>query len=183
MYDQALREYQQTRIQTGSPVRLVSMLYDGALRFIAEARAAIEARDIPTRADRIRRATCIVQELNNALEHSVDSDIPQRLAALYDYVEYELVEATTHNSVDPLDNATRVLQSLANAWHQLAEQNVAPAEISSSENSSSASAPSTATVPPAPAPTPSPEPDPHAGQDSTSNSPDEARHVSLSLSA
>jgi flagellar secretion chaperone FliS len=133
----AAQEYQLTRIQTGSPVRLVSMLYDGALRFIAEARVAIQAQDIPTRADRVHRATRIIQELRNALEYSVDSDIPHQLAALYDYVEYELVEATTQNQVLPLDNASRVLKELSDAWNSLAEQNVAAQGASASAQESS----------------------------------------------
>lgn len=133
MHDQAVREYQQTRIETGSPVRLVSMLYDGALRFIAEASDAIEAGDIPLRADRIRRAANIIHELKNSLEYSVESDLPHRLATLYDYVDYELLEATTRNDVGPLNNAVRILNDLAQAWRQLAERYVEP-ELSPSEN-------------------------------------------------
>lgn len=141
MDTRALETYHETQIHTGSPVRLVAMLYDGALRFLNQAREAIERGDIPTRADRIRRVLHIVQELGNALDHQVESDLPQRLAALYDYVEYELLEASRRNSTVPLDNAEGVLRNLAEAWRDLAERNVeaaAPAPVEpASEDSTS----------------------------------------------
>jgi len=115
-----------------------------------------------------------VQELDNALEHSVDSDIPERLSALYDYVEYELLEATTRNHVAPLDNATRVLRDLAEAWHQLAAQNVAADTAESTERATPAESGPEVVIP-APAPLP---PDP-----TYSDLADEVRRASLTLSA
>ena len=51
-----LQAYRQTEAQASSPLELVVMLYDGALRFTAEARQAIERGDIPARCTAIDRA-------------------------------------------------------------------------------------------------------------------------------
>lgn len=126
----AAHQYTETAIGTGSPARLVAMLYKGALRFIGEAEEAIRAQDHPRKADRINRATRIVQELSNALDHEASPELCERLQALYEYVEHELLEASTHNEPRHLDHCRRVMQRLATSWEDLAERNVSPAETS-----------------------------------------------------
>ena len=57
-----LDSYRQTQAQSRTPVELVVMLYDGALRFLATARAAIERRDIPARREALSRTLAIISE-------------------------------------------------------------------------------------------------------------------------
>ena len=122
MYHQdAAHQYTATAVETGSPARLVAMLYQGALRFIGEAEAAMAVRDNPRKADRINRAMRIVQELSNALDASVAPELVERLTQLYEYVEHELLQASTYNDPSHLDHARRVLDRLVGAWEQLAD--------------------------------------------------------------
>ena len=123
----AAQQYTATSVETGSPARLVTMLYQGALRFIGEAEEAIGAGDVARKADRINRATRIVQELSNALDREAAPELCERLQALYEYVEYELLQASTFDEPRHLDHCRRVLGRLASSWQELAERNVAPA--------------------------------------------------------
>ena len=123
----AAQQYTETAVQTGSPARLVAMLYQGALRFVGEAEDAIRAGDTPRKADRINRAIRIVQELSNALDREAAPELCDRLESLYEYVEYELLQASTFNETQHLDHCRRVLGRLANSWEELASQNVEPA--------------------------------------------------------
>ena len=69
--------YQQSAVDTASPTELVVMLYDGALRFIGMARAAIERRDIPARSEAISRALAIVGHLRTTLDVERGGDVAQ----------------------------------------------------------------------------------------------------------
>jgi len=122
----AAQQYTNTAVETGSPVRLVAMLYQGAIRFVNEAEEAIRARDTERKADRINRAIRIVQELGNALESDAAPELCERLSTLYEYLEYELLQASTFNDPHHLDHCRRVLTRLSDAWEQLADQNVEP---------------------------------------------------------
>lgn len=122
----AAQQYTATAVETGSPARLVAMLYQGAIRFVNEAEEAIEAHDTVRKADRINRALRIVQELSNALDAEVAPELCERLTSLYEYVEYELLQASTYNETRHLGHCRRVLTRLSGAWDELADQNVAP---------------------------------------------------------
>jgi flagellar secretion chaperone FliS len=122
--ERALHQYTATSVETGSPVQLVAMLYEGALRFLHEAEAAIDRRDFQGKANHIGRAMRIVQELGNALDENAAPEIVQRLRALYEFAEYEMLQASTFNDARHLHNARRVLQALHVSWRELADRNV-----------------------------------------------------------
>lgn len=160
--ERALQEYTATSVQTGSPVRLVAMLYEGALRFLHEAEVAIDQRNHPLKAEKINRAMRIVQELTNALDESASPELVQRLRALYEYAEYEMLQASTFNDARHLHHASRVLTRLHASWSTLADRNVEAADradaavntVVSAFGTTSAS--SQVDVPPAPPSAPTP---------------------------
>ncbi|MFQ3611820.1 MAG: flagellar export chaperone FliS, partial [Fimbriimonadales bacterium] len=60
--------YLETAVETASPVRLVVMLYDGAIRFLNEAKQAIQNRDFETQNLKFQRAQRILAELISSLD-------------------------------------------------------------------------------------------------------------------
>jgi len=62
-----LSSYRTTQVQSRTPLELVVMLYDGALKFMGTARDAIERRDIPARRDALSRTLAIISELQSTL--------------------------------------------------------------------------------------------------------------------
>lgn len=125
MYDdQALASYQSTSIESGSPAQVVVQLYRGAIRFAEEAARAARAGDHPTRAHQLGRATRVVQELNNALDHDIGGEWSQRLSALYEYVEYEWVESTLQRNPGRIDDGVRILRTLLASWEKIASGEV-----------------------------------------------------------
>lgn len=111
-----LNAYRQTEVQASSPLELVVMLYDGALRFTAEARLAIERGDIAARRVAIDRALAIIIHLQSTLDLEQGGAIAAELHRLYDYVSRRLLDASMQNSVTPIDDARKVLQSLREGW-------------------------------------------------------------------
>jgi flagellar protein FliS len=115
-----LSSYRQTQVQSRTPLELVVMLYDGALTFLSQARGAIERGDIAARRDASSRALAIVSELQSTLNMQEGGDLAQRLDELYAYVTSRILLAATHNTVGPIDDASRVLATLRDSWVAIA---------------------------------------------------------------
>lgn len=111
-----IASYRQTEVQSRTPLELVVMLYDGALRFIGQAREAIVRRDIPARHQAVSRALAIISELQSTLDMKAGGDIAPELDRLYAYVAERLTRASIDQDPGPLDEAIRVLTPLREAW-------------------------------------------------------------------
>lgn len=124
----ALRGYRTTQAQTSSPLELVVLLYDGALRFLADAERAIETNNLPARAVAISKALAIVNELQSTLDLAKGGAVAEELDRLYDFIQDRLLRVTRDHDGTALADAQRVLSSLADAWRTVAAQpNGAPA--------------------------------------------------------
>jgi flagellar protein FliS len=119
---QAALRYRQTEVTSRTPLELVVMLYDGALRFIAQAREAVERGDIPSRRNAVSRAMSIVSELQSTLKLEEGGAVAESLDGLYSFVMERLIAASFKKQTAPLDEATQVLTVLRDAWSTLASQ-------------------------------------------------------------
>jgi flagellar secretion chaperone FliS len=119
-FQRGLSTYRQTQVQSRTPLELVVMLYDGALKFLSQARDAIERGDIPARRDASTRALAIISELQSTLNMEQGGELAERLDALYGYVNVCILQAAAENAVGPLDSATRVLATLRDSWVTIA---------------------------------------------------------------
>jgi flagellar secretion chaperone FliS len=104
--------YYQTHVQSRSPLELVVMLYDGALRFCDQAATAMDAGDMTTKAVAMSRAFAILAELQNTLARQLD--------ALYAHMHDRLIDANIQRSSAPIRDVMRLLTPLRDAWSQVA---------------------------------------------------------------
>src|SRR5262245_3268599 len=111
--------YLQTQVQSRTPLELVVMLYDGALRFCTEAREAIEQRDVARRGRAISRAMAIISELHCTLNMEEGGEVAQSLDKLYGFVRDRLMDASIRQDVRPIDEAARVLTTLREGWAEI----------------------------------------------------------------
>ncbi|MGE3276383.1 MAG: flagellar export chaperone FliS [Vicinamibacterales bacterium] len=116
----AASAYQQTHVQSRSPLELVVMLYDGVLRFAGEAQAALERHDLAAKRDAISRTLAIVSELQNTLDMERGGDIARSLDGLYAYANSKLLEANMQNDPARLAEVVKVFTTLREAWSELA---------------------------------------------------------------
>ena len=91
-------KYQKTNIETSSPQKLVLILYDGALRFIREARKLLEEENFTEAFHKILRAENIVVELISSLNFEA-GDIANNFLQLYKFVNKRLVEANSERDL------------------------------------------------------------------------------------
>lgn len=120
MQHKGLNAYRQTEVQSRTPLELVVMLYDGALRFLAVAHDAVVRRDIPARRDALARVLAIVSELQSTLDLERGGVVATDLDNLYTYITARLMDAAAKNDTAPLDDARRLLETLRGAWQTIA---------------------------------------------------------------
>lgn len=118
-YSKHVQTYQTAAISSASPLQLVVMLYDGALKFLKLAREAMEHRELYQQNDRIQKAQKIITELMSCLDMHQGGEIAQNLFALYSYCYNELVMANVEDNVEALDRAVKVLTDLRSSWVEL----------------------------------------------------------------
>ena len=83
--------YTEAAVLTAPPGRLVVMLYDGAIRFLAQSGAAMRIGDRERSRDRMRRAEAILDELLLTLDMRY-GEIPIRLRSIYLFCKRQLIE-------------------------------------------------------------------------------------------
>jgi flagellar protein FliS len=118
----ALTQYKKTAANTGSKGRILLMLYDGAIRFLEQAKVAMEQKRPDLRGARLTRAHAIISELNVTLDHEVAPELCQNLSSLYRYMLDEITEANRHNDKTKIDTITELLTDLRGAWSEAVRQ-------------------------------------------------------------
>jgi flagellar protein FliS len=121
MTQQGLNAYRRTEVQSRTPLELVVMLYDGALRFVTASRDAMARRDIRARREATSRLLAIMSELQSTLDMQRGGEVATTLDALYDYMTERITTAAVKNDAAPLDEVQRLLEMLRDAWQTIAQ--------------------------------------------------------------
>ena len=116
MLARAANAYRRVDLESAPKTQILERLFDRCLADIAAARAAIEVRDVKTKAQMLDHALQIVVELKASLDPTAAPALCENLAALYDFVTERLVSASLTLTLLPLDQATRVLRELGEAF-------------------------------------------------------------------
>jgi flagellar secretion chaperone FliS len=129
MWNNGHDAYLESRILSATPLGLVSLLYQGCVLAVRDARHHLAAGQIAERSQAINRACEILMELNSALDHKRGGEISQRLAQLYAYMQTRLLQANMEQSEAPLAEVLGLLGTLAEAWEGV--QPAVPAPVKS----------------------------------------------------
>lgn len=111
----ATHAYRRVQSESRSPLELVVMLYDGALRFIDEARAAHARHDLRARGQAISKTLAIIGELQNTLDMEKGGAVAEQLDNLYTYINSRLIDVTLKQDVTACDEVHKLLTTLRDA--------------------------------------------------------------------
>ncbi len=106
--------YKVQQIMTATPEQLTLMLYNGAIRFVHESIDALAAEDYQKAHNSNLRAQDIVREFVCTLDMSIE--MSQSLAALYEYIEYNLIEGNIKKDRTHLEQAYEMLKEMRDTW-------------------------------------------------------------------
>ncbi|MBV9946027.1 MAG: flagellar export chaperone FliS [Myxococcales bacterium] len=112
----ALARYGAVKVTTANPGQVLVMLYDGLLRFLREAQAAMTAKDRVKAGERISRSHAILAYLLGTLDPSHNPDLCKNLQSVYVFCMQRLLSANLEQDVSKLADVVRVLTPLREAW-------------------------------------------------------------------
>lgn len=110
------RQYMVNRVETATPLMLIIMLYDEAIKMCSLARTDM-GKDKQSVHNKLIKAQKIITELTVSLNMESGGEIAENLKSLYVYLHMRLVEANIENNGDKVDEAMRILKELREAWN------------------------------------------------------------------
>ena len=111
----------ETDVGGASPHQLVSLLFDGCIDAIVQARGALEQGDPKAKGQAIGRAVRIVEEgLKAGLDLEAGGALAADLRALYGYIVLRLTRANLHNDDAALAECQRLIEPVREAWSRIA---------------------------------------------------------------
>jgi flagellar protein FliS len=109
--------YKNQQIMTASPEQLTLMLYNGALRFIAESLQALDQKDIPKAHNSNMKAQAIMREFIRTFD--MQYKVSENWVALYDYILRCLIEGNMKKDKAKLEEAREMLAEFRDVWIQV----------------------------------------------------------------
>lgn len=110
--------YTQNNAAVESPEKLITMLYEGVLRFNAQAKKAIKDENFEKIAYYVNRSVAIIVELISTLDMK-QGQISQYLKGLYSYEIQLLGLASLEKDTDKIDEVSNVFRVLLEAWREV----------------------------------------------------------------
>lgn len=118
----AFDEYKRNKVITASGVELIIQLYDEVMNNIRLAKPILTRGDklsfdeIKTKSKALNKAVNVVTALADSLDMEKGGEISDNLSKLYEFINLRLLNANLNNDPVMLDEATRVLHELREAW-------------------------------------------------------------------
>jgi flagellar protein FliS len=122
MMTRGVDAYRRTEAQSASPLQLIVMLYDGALRYLSEARAAQATGNMRARNQALRRVNDIVAECHSSVDLERGGSVAVELDRLYSYISGRLLDVTVKRDATAIDEVHKLMTTLRGAWAEAATQ-------------------------------------------------------------
>ena len=124
----AFDEYKRNKVITASGVELIIQLYDEVMNNIRLAKPILTKGEklsfdeIKTKSKALNKAVNVVTALADSLDMEKGGEISKNLSKLYEFINLRLLNANLNNDPVMLDEATRVLHELREAWIGIVSQ-------------------------------------------------------------
>jgi len=122
------QQYQRNQVETSSSDKLLIMLYQGSIKFLKIAKKKMEENDLEGANNYLIRAQDIISELMYSLDSEKGGDIAENLFRLYEFMNYQLVQANTKKISQPINLVIDMLTKLLDAWQQILDGSYKEAE-------------------------------------------------------
>ena len=114
----AYNTYMENSVGVESPTKLIEMLYEGVLRFNAQAKKAIKDGDVEKKVYWLNRSIEIITELVSVLDMEQEGTVSKYLQGLYNYEIQLLLEVSFDGDIAKIDEVTNVFRGLLDAWRE-----------------------------------------------------------------
>ena len=123
------KNYKEVEIETASGLKLVVMLYAGAIKFLNIAKEGILTKKLDVANNNIIKAQDIITELMTSLNFEA-GEIAHNLYSLYIYMNRRLLEANIEKNPEIINEVIKLLNILKEAWDELlkTQKDIIPSE-------------------------------------------------------
>lgn len=115
----AAAAYRSTSFETAPPLKVLRLLYAGAMRFLDQALACDIQTEPVDYNQGLSKAGAIVCELRCSLDSSHSEELAEQLESLYSFIEERLGTAALDKDKQAARDARKVLETLKDAWDKL----------------------------------------------------------------
>jgi flagellar protein FliS len=120
-----LKAYNNVNIEStmlaADPHKIVLMMLDGALESMAQAKGAIERKDLALKSKQITKSVNILTALRSALDKDAEPVISKNFDDLYSYCINKLNDASVSLDIAVIDEVHTFLVPLRDAWKEMPE--------------------------------------------------------------
>jgi flagellar secretion chaperone FliS len=113
--------YQSVQVTTTDRGRLLLMMYEGAIKFLRQSKAGLEANDIPKFCRFLCKAQAIIAELMNTLDFEKGGQIARDLDRLYDFMLFYLTEANLYRDGKRIAKVIGLIDTIYSAYKEIIE--------------------------------------------------------------
>ncbi len=113
--------YQTVQVTTTDRGRLLLMMYEGAIKFLRQAKAGLEENDIAKFCRFLSKGQAIIAELMNTLDFEKGGSIARDLDRLYDFMLFYLTEANLHRDAKRVAKVIELLDTIYSAYKEIIE--------------------------------------------------------------
>ena len=114
--------YKDTSIKTSSPIKLVVMLYEGAIRFLRQAKEHTIQKDMASKCAAVDRAMAVLHHLQGTLDFDKGGEISFDLDRLYTYIGTRVFDGSANLNIAAFDEAIHLLEVLHSSWDELSRK-------------------------------------------------------------
>jgi flagellar protein FliS len=107
---------------TASKTRQVVMLYEGIIRFLQQAKSAMEAKDYEQRYLRLTRASDVVMGLQSCLDFDNGGKVAQTLYDFYSGVDARILSLHRTNDIAACEALIKNLKDMRDVWERIDHQ-------------------------------------------------------------
>lgn len=113
--------YQAVQVTTTDRGRLLLMMYEGAIKFLRQSHAGLEAKDIAKFCRFLGKAQAIIAELMNTLDFEKGGTIAKDLDRLYDFMLFYLTEANLYRDGKRILKVIELIDTIYSAYREIIE--------------------------------------------------------------
>lgn len=108
------------RSESISPYEVITLLLDGALERVAQAKQTLAKGNTVEAGELMARVIDIINGLRGSLDFEQGGELAENLDSLYGYIIQRLCEAEAENGDDVLSEASRLLGEVKIGWDGIA---------------------------------------------------------------
>ncbi|MFS0919260.1 flagellar export chaperone FliS [Brevibacillus sp. 179-C 1.1 NHS] len=116
MLQNAAQTYQTNQVTTATPSELTLMLYNGAIKFLKQAKSSLEERNYAKTHEFCLKVQNILYELMSSLKK--EYPISYEFDKMYDYMLRRTVEANMRKDVEILSEVEELFVQFRDTWKE-----------------------------------------------------------------